>query len=68
MTYTPYIAVAHDLDSDDAEWSIFTGANAKESARHAARRWAAKPGRWVARTYPLASEHGAVIMPGPMNR
>ena len=61
MTYTPYIAVAQDLNSDDAEWSISTGANAEETARHQARKWAARPGRWVAYIYPLVAEQGSEV-------
>jgi hypothetical protein len=46
-TYPQYIALAQNTATGEAEWTVYTGVSARESAEQRAARWAARPG-WVA--------------------
>lgn len=45
--FQAYVAMAQDLNSDDAEWSVCTGARALEEAKRLADKWAKRDGRWI---------------------
>lgn len=45
--FQAYIVVAHDLQSDAAEWQIHTGHRALESAQKRLAQWVGRDGRWV---------------------
>ena len=47
VEYQAYIALAQDLRSDAAEWSVFTGKRAYESATARLETWLTKDGKWV---------------------
>lgn len=42
-----YIILAQDLDSDQCEWMVETGANARDRAKQQLARWIKRDGRWV---------------------
>ena len=45
--FQAYVAMAQDLKSDDAEWSVCTGARALEEAKRLADKWCERPGHWI---------------------
>lgn len=55
MGYNQYIAIAHNLDTDECEWSIYSGTQAQETAEHFAKKWSNRDGRWVAFVRPVGN-------------
>ena len=42
-----YVVLAHNLDSDDAEWTVCTGTHALGRAKATLAKWVRREGRWV---------------------
>jgi len=49
-----YVVLAQDLNSDDAEWSVFTGPDALERAKKTLAKWTRREGRWVGNIRPTS--------------
>jgi hypothetical protein len=56
VEYQAYIALAQDLRSDDAEWSVFTGKRAYEAAAARLDTWCARDGQWIGHIRKIAND------------
>jgi len=45
--YPQYVVLAHRPSTDECEWSVCTGKDAREAAEHEAKKWGSKDG-WLA--------------------
>lgn len=64
-TMTDFIVVAHNPQTDEAEWMVCTGPNAEAAATHWAEKWAARD-NWIAFVRPVGkvlSVHGTYSNP-----
>lgn len=52
--YQAYVVLAQDLNSDDAEWTVFTGVDALERSKKTLAKWTRRDGRWVGNIRPTS--------------
>jgi hypothetical protein len=50
---TSYITLAHNLDSDECEWTVSNGVDALERAEFTLAKWTSRSGRWVGYIRPV---------------
>jgi hypothetical protein len=48
-----YVALAHDLNTDDCEWTVCTGPRALEQAQRQLAKWLGRDGKWVGNVRPV---------------
>ena len=48
-----YAVLAHNLGSDECEWTVCTGSEALVLARKQLAKWIARDGRWVGNIRPV---------------